>query len=718
MRRRPLLWFLMVLLPLAGLMAQPDAKSSKRNADLYFDRGRYDMALSFYQRYAEQFPEDVFVQERLGICFYHQNQTDRARQYLQPLAERVKNPVPEAVYFLARSFHAESRFAEAASFYKAYLRLIATDHPRRRAVKDDLWRCSNGMRMQGQRSNVLVENLGEQINTAGDEYKPIISPNNPDRLYFSSARENVVGGRRSADGREDPDYGQYHADIFYSNSQNGVWGVAATLSFLLSSPRHDVLLDFTNAGRHLYFFRGNTLHSGEILVDTFKPTATRDQNFGVFEGPMRPWEGDCEPHFVNDSTLVFASRRAGGFGGLDLYVSVLKGTEWTEPENLGPTVNTAYDETSPFLALDGRTLYFSSNRADASIGGFDVFKAIYNDLTETWTQPVNLGLPVNSGNDDKHYRISHDGMRAFFASDRKTGFGGWDTYAIYFREYQQEMGKLSEPVLFTQVPEYKQRKGIEPGGSGASDPATTNVVRIDPIYYEENGFALTPRNIRSLQEVSSLLKTYPRLSVLLTSHSDGSDPADFDHFFAIKRAEEVGEYLSSQGVDAARIFLRSAGSAYPAASVSAGGTPNPAARRLNRRIDIQLLDGASVPVRLEVNEPPINEQIALPDLALFRKRTQGLAYKVQITASRQMYNSPMMRTYTDLMIEKDGSSEFYKYTLGLYNVFQSADQLRRELQRDFPDAFIVAYIDGKRISKSEAKQYIERFPDLAGFIER
>lgn len=719
MRLKSLILLPLFLLPAMWLQAQPDAKASKRNGDAYFENERYNMALMFYLSYADQVPEDPTVRERIGICYYHNNQTDLARQYLLPLVERSKSPQPEAVYYYAKTLHSRSEFAEAALQYKEYLRLISGDHPRRSTVKDELRRCAHGLRKQGERQVHIVENLGQQVNSSGDDFKPILSPNNSNRIYFASAREGVVGGRRTSDGREDPDFGRHNADIFFTNLQSGVWGAAETMSFLLNSPRHDVVLDFTNSGKHMYYFRGTNLYSGEILVDTFKARIQdRHLNPGLLEFPMRPWEGDCEPHFMNDSTLIFASRRTGGFGGLDLYVSVRNSDKWSEPENLGPTVNSVYDETSPFIGLDGRTLYFSSNHAARSIGGLDVFRTVYNDQTESWTPPMNLGTPINSPDDDLHYRISHDGMRAYFASSRKDGYGGKDIYVIYFREFQQEQGKLSVPPLFAEVPAYKKLQtdpDLEPTNF---DQAEIQTLELDPLYYEENGDLLTPRNIRGLNELAKLLQDYPSLELILTSNSDGTDPPDFDLFFAIKRAETMTEHLIKQGVDPTRIKLKSLGSAYPAAASTINGQVNTAARRLNRRIDVQLINNAKLPVALKVNEPSITDGIALPEQQQYRRRIKGVSYKVQVAASQQMFNDPIMRSYSDLMIEKDAESGFYKYTFGLYNTFQSASQLRNELGRDFPGAFVVAYIDGQRISKREAEQYVQAYPDLAGFVNQ
>ena len=132
----------------------------------------------------------------------------------------------------------------------------------------------------------------------------------------------------------------------------------------------------------------------------------------------------------NKQRFFFVSDRPGGYGGRDIYVMERKKNgKWTKPKNLGPGINTEYDEDSPFIAIDNRTLYFATN-GDKSIGGFDIMKS---EMTEdsTWTESVNLGYPFNSTNDDIFYTTTLDGRRGYMTSYRKDGKGEKDIYEIY-----------------------------------------------------------------------------------------------------------------------------------------------------------------------------------------------------------------------------------------------------------------------------------------------
>ena len=140
-------------------------------------------------------------------------------------------------------------------------------------------------------------------------------------------------------------------------------------------------------------------------------------------------KGDSRPYFYNDSLVLFSSFRSGGYGGYDIYAMVKKGDDgWSTPFNLGPEINSAFDEQYPYLAKDGRSLYFSSNNFRASIGGFDIFEAKYDQEIKKWGAAKNMGMPINSAGDDTHFSLTIDGAKAYLTSNRKTGLGERDIY--------------------------------------------------------------------------------------------------------------------------------------------------------------------------------------------------------------------------------------------------------------------------------------------------
>jgi hypothetical protein len=136
---------------------------------------------------------------------------------------------------------------------------------------------------------------------------------------------------------------------------------------------------------------------------------------------------------ADGQTIYFSSNRPGGFGKKDIYRAVkLPNGKWSKALNLGSIINTEEDEDSPFIHPDGKTLYFSS-RSHKNMGGYDIFKTTLSEEGH-WSEPVNMGYPVNTPDDDIYFALSLNGQTGYYSSDRPGGFGGSDIYLIHFPE--------------------------------------------------------------------------------------------------------------------------------------------------------------------------------------------------------------------------------------------------------------------------------------------
>ncbi|MEM8908550.1 MAG: hypothetical protein AAGD05_11935, partial [Bacteroidota bacterium] len=444
------------LLSLGSSSYAQSAKQLKKDAEAYYKKEKYPEALNLFLKYQRLEKTDAEMLQRIGISFYHTNDTENAKKHLLYVLDNEKKVDADVHFYLGKTFQAEKSFKQAIVHYKNYLKAIKSNHPERQAVKDIIKRCASGMRLKYAEELALVENLGEKVNSVDDDFGPVLSPNFDGKLYFSSSRKGNKGGARDKNGRADERYGRYSSDIFSTLIINGEWTATAPLESLLNSPRFDVVLDFNDNGQVMYYFKGPDLYSGQILVDSF--SSTQQLLYAqAFQGPMNPAVGDGHPFFFNDTTLLFTSTRPGGYGGKDIYISTYQQGTWSPAENLGPEINSNYDEISPFLAKDGRTLFFSSNHP-RSMGGMDIFKARYDDAKTRWGTPKNLGAPINSPGDDAYFRFAKDGLQAFFSSNRTEGLGKSDLYVAYYKSNQYEQKVASVPVLFIDVPAYRKRQ--------------------------------------------------------------------------------------------------------------------------------------------------------------------------------------------------------------------------------------------------------------------
>ena len=708
----------------APAAAQGSIKAYKRNGLDYYEAGRYANAaeaLTVYRRYV---PDDGEVWLPLARSHYELNELPEARTLLDGLLRAGGGVAPEAYLTLARIDHHEARFAEAAEGYKRFLRGAGPRDPLYASVVDEVRRCGNALRM-GAGAGALAayaENLGRGINSPGDDVHPVLSPNYADRLYFTSVREGNTGGRRDPEGLPAAE-GRLSGDMFAVQFVDGRWSEAERMSSLLNGPDHDEVLDFTLGGRVLVYWEGPSRFSGDLYVDTFK---ARPEDRSLYSPiwrahPMRPRLGDKDPVFFNDTTLLFASAREGGYGGMDLYVSARRNGRWSAPENLGPGVNTAYDERAPFLAADGRTLFYSSNRVDLSVGGFDVLRSRFDDRALAWETPQNAGLAINSAGDELHFRLSASGLEAYFDSDVKTtSQGGADVYVAYFRERQRIQEVASAPTTFLEA---RAAAAAQPPDGGAAfrigedgsaipvAPASARpkipvAVTLAPLPYGRDDAVVTAANLQRAASAIRFLETYPDSRVVVTAHSDESDPDRFRLYFGIKRAERFGAYLVERGVGPERIQLVSTGATYPMAANTYDGEDNPQGQRLNRRLELQIVPGADYALTRERDDPTVPSFLALEAHERYRDLQRGSAFRIEVATLPRMYDDERFLRQRAPVITSAAGEETYHYEVGSFASYRSALAFAEELRgKGFDDARVVAYYDGLRLSPGDLARF-------------
>ncbi|MFN8304492.1 MAG: OmpA family protein [Saprospiraceae bacterium] len=706
-----LLCFLLFGLAFAApVMAQKPAEL-KKAGEKYFASQRWSEALEAFGQYQQLKPGDPAVLTKMGIAHYQLHHSDKALQYLDYVAKQAPDSRdPELFFYLARTLHGQQEFEKAIPAYKAFLRVAPDRHPMRAFAADNILRCVSGQRTLPNDNVALVENLGDRVNSAGDEFAPLPSFNHPDRIYYAAAGEGSAGGRRDDKGYENEAGGHWCSDMRFAELRSAGWENAGDLGALLNTSRHEVALGFAQDGQVLYYFRGFTLFSGDIYADT----ASRHDEYAVepppFKSPFRPDEGDTAPFFFNDSMLIFASRRSGGQGGLDLWFALRRNGEWLAPQNLGPTVNSAYDETTPFLARDGHTLYYSANHT-GSIGGLDVFRSVFDPSEQKWSAPQNLGTPLNSPGDDAFFRLAADGRTGFLSSDRlDDNLGERDLYIAYFKEPAPEQQIEQTSGTFAEMPARNEAPTAADG--------TPRELRLGPLFYTNDRDVLGTENLKTLQTAAAYAKTIPDAGILVTVHTDENGPAKFDLYAGIKRAELVGRALTDQGVAASRITLRSVGSGYPLAKNVLDASPNPTGQQLNRRIEVTLTTTSAYVSDVQVDRPQVSELMAAAGTAQLDELTKGLSYKVEAATTRQILTNDALSMFGDLMIETQPGVGTYRYTAGWTKQYKDAAKLAQEIKaQGFAEVSVIAYANGLRISRAEAVGLVKKYPDLAAFVK-
>jgi outer membrane protein OmpA-like peptidoglycan-associated protein len=331
-------------------------------------------------------------------------------------------------YWIGKSYQYGLDFDNALVFYNRYKQKLLNkpnyqgkDKLPMETVDKSIVECMNGKEFVANPGNFSIVNIGREINSEYEDYGPVLNEEE-DEIIFTTRRRDGNLNQNVADDNKP------YEDIFMARKKNGVWSYAANIGDRINTPFHDSNLALSADGKMLYILKDEG--GGDIYY-------CKQQENGSWGAPV------ALPGIINSSfeeksisiskdgkTLYFSSNRPGGLGGTDLYRATkdAKG-EWANVKNLGPKINTAFDEEGPFIDYDMTTLYFSS-KGHKNIGSYDIFKSMYDPQKNDWTEPENLGYPINTPDDDIFYMTSSDGKRAYYSSVREDGLGYTDIFLI------------------------------------------------------------------------------------------------------------------------------------------------------------------------------------------------------------------------------------------------------------------------------------------------
>jgi len=261
-----------------------------------------------------------------------------------------------------------------------------------------------------------VNNLDSVINSVFSEHSPIYDENQ-NILIFTSRRYNSNSTKYND--------GQYDEDIYYSKIINGVWS-SPILMTDLSTSANEATSCITSHGTQLVVYKDDA--RGSIYISTFADDFWQEPV--KLPHPINSRFRETHASLTPDGNQIFfTSDRHGGMGGLDIWTSIKLADGWSKPINLGSAVNSAGDEESPNISVDGKTIYFSSDGRDG-FGGFDIFRSTITDFG-TWSLAENLGYPINSIGDDIFFSPILSTDRAFYSSYRGGTQGDADIFVVY-----------------------------------------------------------------------------------------------------------------------------------------------------------------------------------------------------------------------------------------------------------------------------------------------
>jgi outer membrane protein OmpA-like peptidoglycan-associated protein/tetratricopeptide (TPR) repeat protein len=384
-------------------------------------------------------PNNADLNYMLGFIWFNTEPANKETlKYFENAFLLNTSPDSDISFWLAWTYQLNSQWDEALKYYNYYYKLVQSKAKLYAATIEDLKKkiseCELAKKLSSNPERVFVDNLGANINSPYPEYGPSISTDET-TIFFTSRRPNSVGGKKDLG-----DNGFYE-DLYTSEKVKGMWQPARQLSKNVNTENHDATAGLSPDGTKLYVYRAEGNDGGDLYETVL---------FGLdWEEPVRmnryintKYHESSVSLSFDGKRLFFVSNKESGLGGSDIYYSDMDiNGEWGPSKNIGPEINTKFDEEGVFMHPDGVTLYFSS-KGHGTMGGYDVFKTTLEN--GKWTSPVNMGYPINGPDDDLFFVVSGSGNHAYFASSKQGGFGEQDIYKITF------LGPEKQPLLNTQ----------------------------------------------------------------------------------------------------------------------------------------------------------------------------------------------------------------------------------------------------------------------------
>jgi hypothetical protein len=411
--------------------------NDKPTAEDYFEAGDYVTALDEYLKQAKKFPDNENIEIHIADCYlFLHGEKSKAIPYLMDLYKK-RSEDTSVLFKLGLAYQYDNKLSDAIACYNNYHLKAST---KRKAVIDRyIETCENAKELMKHPVAVTFENLGKEVNTKYADYYPFVTKDEK-TLYFTTRRDETMGSYKSVGG-------YWTSDVYFSVVDKGQWTKAKSLGVPINTTEDEECVGITPDGKNMIIYVDRENMPAD-LIHTEIPVKAKTFNRPVpFNEPINTNKLELEGCFNTDATtLYFSSDRKGGSGGADLYVShKLPNKEWGTPVNLGTTINTSYDECFPFISEDGQTLYFAS-KGHTGMGGFDIFKSVWDSTVQKWQQPVNIGYPVNTTDDDLMFSLSGRGRDGYLSAARKEGFGDLDIYKVVFTEVEQPLTAIRGAV--------------------------------------------------------------------------------------------------------------------------------------------------------------------------------------------------------------------------------------------------------------------------------
>ena len=578
------------------------------DARAHYTSGEYDAASRTYRDLYRRTPRDQHALR--GVISYEMAENYRnlnqSASAVTAYGNAIRFAYPDTTMFLryAQMLQREGSYSRAAEAYRHYLQLRPGD----KMAINGLRGTELAQEWLRSPSRYDVQRM-ELFNSRRAAFSPMLAQN--DRvLYFTSPGEGAVGEAVS------PVTGMKYNDLLISSKNSrGEWQKPKRLESEINTGFDEGTPSITRDGDRMFYTRSSV---GSDHPGTTKIYLSRRINGVWMAGrPLQIAEGDSLSVFAHPAVspsgryLFFVSDMAGGQGGMDIWrVFITQTGEVLQMENLGREINTPGNEMFPYMRNDS-ILYFSSD-GHPGMGGLDLFKAEKSHDSDRW-RVNNLQVPLNSAADDFGITFEQDSEAGFFSSNRGDVQGHDHLYSFVLNEIKtvvegfvldredqfipgaslSVIGSDGSQLRLTTNREGEYRfgavRGVDylfmataDGFLNQKQSLRTSLTERDTLYYVDfemtpydkpvilehifydfNRATLRPESKEELDELVALLNDHPEISIELTAHADRKGSDDYNRVLSLHRARSVVAYLTSRGIEGARLKASGEGKAEP-----------------------------------------------------------------------------------------------------------------------------------------------------------
>lgn len=607
----------------------------KKSAESLYEDEQYRNALPYYEKALQLEPNNPDLLFKTGVCYLNKYSKEKALEYMEKAFALDSTINKHIHYWMGKAYHDNYFFDKAIQNYSFYKTTLGKKDPRHKHVNELIAQSQRAKDLVAHPKKHIVRNLGSNINSAFSEHSPVISSKG-DMMLFTSRRETVTGGKEDYDG-------EFFEDIFVSKKgADGEWSKPEIIH--LNTSGHDASIQLLENDSKLLIYRGGE-GNGDIYIteregDNWKtPVKFANINTNDFE---------ADAYISKDGqTAFYATNYHKKHGDLDIhYITKNHNNHWSHPHHVKGKINSKEDEMAPFLTPDGKTLYFSS-RGHSSIGGYDIFKSTKDDHGH-WSEPENLGYPINTPDDDVYFYQSDDGKVAYIASYREGGLGEKDIYEVIQYYDANVRGSVTSQkgtplndvkVVFTSLDStvkshvntnngnfniklgsnmeynvailkgndtlYKEQFEL-PANFNEKEPFSKNFnidyiaaedtafvskdeekheINFKNIYFTTGKFELSQESKKELNIIKDYMLKNPEVELEIGGHADAAGEREsVNWILSEKRAQAAAFYLVQCGIKHTRLKYKGYGSKNPI-----GNNDSAEGMKLNRRIEFKIL---------------------------------------------------------------------------------------------------------------------------------